>query len=138
MSRESYTATVDRIVDGEHVVLLLESDDRVVDEVVLPRERAPDLEGGEVVTVVLEGDAVVEMRRDETETDRRRRDLREKFDRLSQRPSESADPDADDLDSEDADVEEPKAEDPAAEEPDTNGPNATDPDADDGSDAEER
>lgn len=113
MSRESYTATVDRIVDAEHVVLLLESDDRVVDEVVLPRERAPELEGGDVVTVVLEGDEVVDTRRDETETDRRRRDLRDRFDRLSERLPESADPDADE-------------------------PGAADSDADDGSDAEER
>lgn len=46
-----YRGTVDRIVDGEHVVILLEDDGEVVAEVVRPSERYPGLEEGERVLV---------------------------------------------------------------------------------------
>ena len=39
---ETYTAVLDRIVDGETAVLLLEADDAVVDERVLDVDRLPE------------------------------------------------------------------------------------------------
>lgn len=53
-----YTGTVDRIVDGEHVVILLESGGRVVDQVVVGRDRAPDASEGDSAAVWLSGDTV--------------------------------------------------------------------------------
>lgn len=54
-----YLGTVDRIVDGEHVVVLLESGGRVVDQVVLDRDRAPDAAEGDSAAVWLSGGTVV-------------------------------------------------------------------------------
>lgn len=48
-----YVGTIDRIVDGEHVVILLESDGETVGEYVLDRDRVPDGEEGDSVTVWL-------------------------------------------------------------------------------------
>ena len=49
----AYVGAVDRIVDGEHVVVLLEEGDSVVDQAVVPHEEWPFLEEGDVVRVVL-------------------------------------------------------------------------------------
>ena len=49
----AYVGAVDRIVDGEHVVVLLEDGDSVVDQVVVAHEEWPFLEEGDVVRVVL-------------------------------------------------------------------------------------
>lgn len=54
-----YTGTVDRIVDGEHVVILLESGGRTIDQVVLDRDRVPDAAEGDSATVWLSGGTVV-------------------------------------------------------------------------------
>jgi len=54
-----YLGTVDRIVDGEHVVVLLESGGRVVDQVVLGRDRVPDAAEGDSAAVWLSGGTVV-------------------------------------------------------------------------------
>jgi hypothetical protein len=48
-----YDGTIDRIVDGEHVVILLESDGETVGEYVLDHDRVPDAEEGGSVTVWL-------------------------------------------------------------------------------------
>lgn len=53
-----YLGTVDRIVDGEHVVVLLESGGRVVDQVVVGRERVPDASEGDSAAVWLSGGSV--------------------------------------------------------------------------------
>lgn len=49
-----YPGVVDRIVDDTWVVILLEADDRVVDEVVERREELPPLAEGQRVIVVLD------------------------------------------------------------------------------------
>ncbi|AGB15823.1 hypothetical protein Halru_1208 [Halovivax ruber XH-70] len=49
-----YPGVVDRIVDDTWVVILLESDGRVVDEIVERREKLPPLAEGERVIVVLD------------------------------------------------------------------------------------
>lgn len=48
-----YSGTVDRIVDGEHVVVLLEADGRVVGQEVLDSDRYPWLGEGDSVHVFL-------------------------------------------------------------------------------------
>lgn len=46
-----YDATVDRIVDGEHVVVLVESNGQVIAQYDLARDRYPDLSEGQRVRV---------------------------------------------------------------------------------------
>ncbi len=41
-----YGATVDRIVDGEHVVVLIEANGEVVEQFVFPRDEYPTVEEG--------------------------------------------------------------------------------------------
>jgi hypothetical protein len=48
-----YSGTVDRIVDGEHVVILVESGGRVIDQYVLSQENYSDLDEGQQVTLWL-------------------------------------------------------------------------------------
>ena len=55
-SARQYLATVDRIVDGRHVVLLLEDDGELVDRHVAPRRRLEAVEEGDVLLVVLRGE----------------------------------------------------------------------------------
>ncbi|AXR79367.1 hypothetical protein [Natrarchaeobaculum sulfurireducens] len=50
---ERYVAAVDRIVDGEHVVLLLEDDDRVVDQVVVSVDEFDEIDEGDLLIVVV-------------------------------------------------------------------------------------
>lgn len=44
--RGFYGATVDRIVDGEHVVVLIETSEEVVEQFVFPRDEYPTVEEG--------------------------------------------------------------------------------------------
>lgn len=44
--RGFYGATVDRIVDGEHVVVLVERSEEVVEQLVFPRDEYPTVEEG--------------------------------------------------------------------------------------------
>ena len=48
-----YDGTVDRIVDGTHVVVLLEEDGRVVGEQVVSADTYPDLAEGDAVSLVM-------------------------------------------------------------------------------------
>ncbi len=94
---ETYTAVLDRIVDGETAVLLLEDDGAVIDERTLAIDRLPD-EGrheGAVFDVELEGgddeddDSTGESPLTITyrpSTERKRREaMEDRFDRLSER-----------------------------------------------------
>lgn len=56
-------AVVDRIVDGEHVVLLLEDGDELVDQHVEPVDSFDDVAEGDVLLVVLEGEDLLVSRR---------------------------------------------------------------------------
>ena len=49
-----YQGVVDRIVDGRHVVILLEDDGEVVDQLVEPREDLPQVEETDRLVVVLD------------------------------------------------------------------------------------
>ncbi|WP_254863451.1 DUF3006 domain-containing protein [Halovivax gelatinilyticus] len=81
------TAVLDRIVDGETAVLLVEGDGEVIDEVTVPAETLPDggRDDGSVYAVAyVDGDlASLEYRPGES-TDRREA-AQERFDRLSSR-----------------------------------------------------
>lgn len=48
-----FEGTVDRIVDDEQVVILVEEGDEVVDQVVEPRDELPDVREGDAVRVWL-------------------------------------------------------------------------------------
>jgi len=52
-----YAATVDRIVDGDHVVILAEADGEVVEQFVVSRDRLPTVsEGDRLVLLVKDGE----------------------------------------------------------------------------------
>lgn len=53
---DTYVSTVDRVVDGEHVVILLEKDNRTVDQIVVPSETYPCLEERDRLVVTVDGD----------------------------------------------------------------------------------
>nr|WP_230198690.1 hypothetical protein [Halopiger djelfimassiliensis] len=57
-----YVATVDRIVDGEHVVLLLEADGRVVDQLVVSRSEFDTIEEGDILVVIVDDDELLAYR----------------------------------------------------------------------------
>ena len=87
---ERYTAVLDRIVDGETAVLLLEADGTVVDERVLDVERLPEdgRHEGAVFDVELADDRLEAVtHRPSVERDRRT-DAQDRFDRLSERLSD--------------------------------------------------
>jgi hypothetical protein len=54
-----YTGTVDRIVDDEHVVILVETDKRVIDQHVVPAKDHPSLEARDgVYLFILFGEVI--------------------------------------------------------------------------------
>ena len=53
---ESYVSTVDRVVDGEHVVILLEDGTQTVDQIVVPSAEYPCLEGRDRIVATVEDD----------------------------------------------------------------------------------
>ena len=56
---ETYVGTVDRIVDGRHVVILLEEGGRTVDQLVVDRERLPNVsERDHLLVLVNDGEFV--------------------------------------------------------------------------------
>ncbi|MCU4744107.1 DUF3006 domain-containing protein [Natronoglomus mannanivorans] len=86
----TYTGVVDRIVDGETAVILLEEDDQVIDQLDVAAGRLPEpvqTDGG-VLSVTLEDDEVVSMVYRPEKTRARRESAREKLDRLSERLSD--------------------------------------------------
>ena len=86
----TYTAVLDRIVDGETAVLLLEDDGTVVDERVLDVGRLPEdgRHEGAVFDVELADEALGELRYRPSAERERRESAQERFDRLSERLSE--------------------------------------------------
>ncbi|QFU81351.1 DUF3006 domain-containing protein [Natronorubrum aibiense] len=81
------TAVLDRLVDDEWAVLLLEVDGTVVDERTLAVERLPEdgRHEGAVFDVDLEGETLRELTYRSSETRDRRQAMQERFDRLSER-----------------------------------------------------
>lgn len=87
---ETYTAVLDRIVDGKTAVVLLEEDETVVDELTLDVERLPEdgQHEGAVFDVELEADALREVTYRPSEERERQQSAQERFDRLSERLSD--------------------------------------------------
>ncbi len=86
----TYTAVIDRIVDGETAVLLIEDGDDVVDQFDLDRKELPNevAEGG-VLTVEIDDGEIISMEYLENETESRQQAAQERFDRLSERLPDS-------------------------------------------------
>ncbi|MFP8890169.1 DUF3006 domain-containing protein [Natrialbaceae archaeon A-CW2] len=86
----TYTGVVDRIVNGETAVILLEEDGEVVDQLYLPVDRVPERarNDGGVVSVMLETGEVDSIAYLPDETRRRRESAQSKLDRLSKRLSD--------------------------------------------------
>ena len=85
-----YVATVDRVVDGETAVLLLEEGDEVVDQLDVPVEELPEpaREEGGVLRLIVEADDLVDAEYLDDETARRRERAQNRLDRLSERLSD--------------------------------------------------
>ncbi|ELY40324.1 DUF3006 family protein [Natronorubrum tibetense] len=84
---ETDTAVVDRIVDGKTAVLLLETDDTVVDERTMAVESLPEdgQHEGAVFDVEFEDDELRELTYRPSVERERRESAQERFDRLSER-----------------------------------------------------
>ncbi|WP_049926292.1 hypothetical protein [Halopiger goleimassiliensis] len=59
---EPYVAVVDRIVDGDHVVLLLEDETGLVDQLVVPVTAFDDVAERDILFVVIRDDALLAYR----------------------------------------------------------------------------
>ncbi len=86
----TFTGVVDRIVDGETAVLLIEDDSTVIEEFTVSVDRLPEpaQDDGGVLSVTVEDGAFVTAEYRAAETRRRRESTRERLDRLSERLSE--------------------------------------------------
>ena len=86
----TYIAIVDRIVDGETAVLLIEDGDEVVEQFDIDSEELPDDVGeGGVLTVEIDDGEIISMEYLEDETESRQQAAQDRFDRLSERLSDS-------------------------------------------------
>ena len=89
----TYTATVDRIVDGETAVILVEDDRDVIEQFDIPADQLPEEAAGEgsVLTVEITDDAIMELQYNAEATDRRRQTSQDRLDSLSSRLSDRTD-----------------------------------------------
>ena len=86
----TYTAVVDRIVDGKTAILLIEDGDKVIDQFDINIEELPqEVDEGSVLTVQVDDNEITAMEYLEDETDSRRQTAQERFDRLSERLPDS-------------------------------------------------
>lgn len=82
----TYTAVVDRIVDGETAVVLIEDDGDIVEEYTLAVQELPAQAGeGGVLEVSIENGSLVQLEYLPDETATRRQAAQDRFDRLSER-----------------------------------------------------
>jgi len=90
MMNGTFTGVIDRIVDGETAVILIEDDGEVVDEYNLSVENIPSKsDEGAVLQVRIEDGEIVQMDYLDKKTESRRQAAQDKFDRLSERLSDS-------------------------------------------------
>jgi len=86
----TYTAVIDRIVDGETAVVLIEDDGDVVDEYAIPVEELPaKADAGTVLEVRIESKDIVAIEVRNEQTEQRKKTNQDRFDRLSKRLSDS-------------------------------------------------
>ena len=86
----AYTAVVDRIVDGETAVLLVEDDGAVVDQLDVAVDRLPDQAraDGAVLHVELDEGAMVECEYQADETTTRQQSIKDRYESLSRKLSD--------------------------------------------------
>jgi hypothetical protein len=86
----TFTGVVDRIVDGETAVILLEDDDDVIEQIDLPVDDLPAQakEDGGLLRITLQDGELISLESAAEETRSRRESTQEKLDRLSRRLSE--------------------------------------------------
>jgi hypothetical protein len=84
-----YTGVVDRF-EGDDAVVLLERDGDVVGQAILSRESLPDAGNhvDAVLDVTVRDDSVEQLEYDPETTANRRENAQDRFDRLSERPSD--------------------------------------------------
>lgn len=89
----TYTATVDRIVDGETAVILVEDGKDVIEQFDIPADQLPEEASGEgsVLTVEIIDGTIVDMRYDAESTDQRSQSAQNRINRLSKRLSDRDD-----------------------------------------------
>ena len=86
----TYTAVIDRIVDGETAVVLIEDDGDIVDEYTIPVGELPTkADAGTVLEVRIESKDIVAIEVRNEETEQRKKMNQDRFDRLSKRLSDS-------------------------------------------------
>jgi hypothetical protein len=78
-------ATLDRILDGEHAVLLVEDEDGVADEIVLDVDQVPEAGrfDGAVFAVTITDAELTDLEYLDGETEQRRDEAQDRLDRLS-------------------------------------------------------
>lgn len=86
-----YTAVVDRF-EGEQAILLVEDGDELVDELVVREGRLPaDARRQDaVLRISMQNGNLVSAHHDPDETDRRRSEAQDRFDRLARRPDDDS------------------------------------------------
>ena len=85
----TYTATLDRVVDGQTAVILLEDDEEVVEQLDVSVEQLPDdaQREGSVLTIEVVDSNIISIQYDPDDTQQRREAAQERLDRLSNRLS---------------------------------------------------
>lgn len=87
----TFTATIDRIVDDQTAVILLENDGEVIEQLDISVNQLPDAtqEEGKVVTVGLAEGEIVSIEYEPEATQQRREAAQDRLDRLSGRLSDT-------------------------------------------------
>lgn len=87
----TFTATIDRIVDDQTAVILLENDGEVIEQLDISVNQLPDAtqEEGNVVTVGLAEGEIVSIEYEPEATQQRREAAQDRLDRLSGRLSDT-------------------------------------------------
>jgi len=86
----TYIAVVDRIVDGETAVVLVEDDEEVREQFDIAVEELPtEVDEGSVLEVKMADGEIAGITYLENETESRQQSAQERFDRLSNRLSDS-------------------------------------------------
>lgn len=90
MMNGTFTGVVDRVVDGETAVILLEDDGEVIEQYDVPVEELPRAarDDGGILSVTVRDGEIVGMEYEARETRSRRESIREKLSRLSRRLSD--------------------------------------------------
>lgn len=90
----TYTGVIDRIVDGQTAVVLVEEDDAVIEQFDIPVKDLPDdARDGGLLSVVIEHDEIVNIEFLPEKTSDRRAAIQDKLDRVSRPLSEIDDSD---------------------------------------------